>query len=213
MTIFAMSVFDATVIYDGKELFKGQGAATGWAEKLAKEIESRVTVEKIGTGWALIGRETHVGSAREGNLPYPVRALRTSGFLYVKNFKPERWPMGDPKGVTAESAPSRDQLTNDTRSAFADIDASPAKAWLVGQRNNADMRPFVEFAWGKRPAEELYDLTSDPHQTKNVAADPAHAATLEELRAQLMAELRAKQDPRLADDAFDRAPYLNRGNR
>lgn len=164
-------------------------------------------------GWALIGRETHVGSAREGNLPYPVRALRTSGFLYVKNFKPERWPMGDPKGVTAESAPSRDQLTNDTRSAFADIDASPAKAWLVGQRNNADMRPFVEFAWGKRPAEELYDLTSDPHQTKNVAADPAHAATLEELRAQLMAELRAKQDPRLADDAFDRAPYLNRGNR
>ena len=56
MTIFAMSVFDATVIYDGKELFKGQGAATGWAEKLAKEIESRVTVEKIGTGWALVGR-------------------------------------------------------------------------------------------------------------------------------------------------------------
>jgi uncharacterized sulfatase len=164
-------------------------------------------------GWALIGRETHVGSAREGNLPYPVRALRTSGFLYVKNFKPERWPMGDPKGVTAESAPSRDQLTNDTRSAFADIDASPAKAWLVGQRANAGMQPFVEFAWGKRPAEELYDLTSDPHQTKNVAADPAHAATVEELRAQLMAELRAKQDPRLADDAFDRAPYLTQGNR
>jgi hypothetical protein len=56
MTIFAMSVFDATVMYDGKELFKGQGAATGWAEKLAKEIESPVTVEKIGTGWALVGR-------------------------------------------------------------------------------------------------------------------------------------------------------------
>ena len=56
MTIFAMSVFDATVIYDGKELFKGQGAASGWAVKLAKEIESPVTVEKIGTGWALVGR-------------------------------------------------------------------------------------------------------------------------------------------------------------
>jgi hypothetical protein len=27
-----------------------------WAEKLAKEIESRITVEKIGTGWALCGR-------------------------------------------------------------------------------------------------------------------------------------------------------------
>ena len=56
MTIFAMPVFDATVIYDGKELFKGRGAAMGWAEKLAKESESDVTVEKIGTGWALCGK-------------------------------------------------------------------------------------------------------------------------------------------------------------
>ncbi|QBE65906.1 hypothetical protein [Pseudoduganella lutea] len=55
MTVFAMPVFDATVIYDGKELFKGQGAASMWAEKLASEIKGRVTVEKIGTGWALCG--------------------------------------------------------------------------------------------------------------------------------------------------------------
>jgi hypothetical protein len=56
MTIFAMPVFDATVIYEGKELFKGRGAASVWAEKLAREIESTVTVEKIGTGWALCGQ-------------------------------------------------------------------------------------------------------------------------------------------------------------
>lgn len=55
MTVFAMPVFDATVIYEGKELFKGQGAAKGWAEKLARELETEVTVEKIGTGWALCG--------------------------------------------------------------------------------------------------------------------------------------------------------------
>ena len=53
MTIFAMPVFDATVVYEGNELFKGRGAAAGWAEKLAREIETEVTVEKIGTGWAL----------------------------------------------------------------------------------------------------------------------------------------------------------------
>lgn len=53
MTIFTQPVFDATVIYEGKELFKGRGAAAGWADKLAKEIETGVTVEKIGTGWAL----------------------------------------------------------------------------------------------------------------------------------------------------------------
>jgi hypothetical protein len=55
MTIFAAPVFDATVIYEGNELFKGQGAAKGWAEKLAKEMECEITVRKIGTGWALCG--------------------------------------------------------------------------------------------------------------------------------------------------------------
>lgn len=56
MTVFAMSVFDATVIYEGNELFKGQGAAKGWAEKVAKELETEITVEKIGTGWVLRGQ-------------------------------------------------------------------------------------------------------------------------------------------------------------
>jgi hypothetical protein len=55
MTIFAAPVFDATVIFEGKELFKGKGAAGMWAEKLAKELETPITVEKIGTGWALCG--------------------------------------------------------------------------------------------------------------------------------------------------------------
>ena len=56
MTVFAMPVFDASVIYEGKELFKGRGSASMWAEKLAAEIGSPVTVEKIGTGWALCGQ-------------------------------------------------------------------------------------------------------------------------------------------------------------
>lgn len=55
MTIFAQAVFDATVIFEGRELFKGQGAARGWAEKLARELETEIGVEKIGTGWVLTG--------------------------------------------------------------------------------------------------------------------------------------------------------------
>lgn len=53
MSIFSASVFDATVVFEGQELFKGRGAAQTWAEKVAKELETEVTVEKIGTGWAL----------------------------------------------------------------------------------------------------------------------------------------------------------------
>lgn len=55
MTVFAAPVFDASVIFEGNELFKGQGAASVWAERLAKEIGGTVTVKKLGTGWALYG--------------------------------------------------------------------------------------------------------------------------------------------------------------
>ena len=53
MTVFAASVFDATVVFDGHELFKGQGSARAWADKVAKELETEVVVEKVGTGWVL----------------------------------------------------------------------------------------------------------------------------------------------------------------
>ena len=56
MTLFAVPVFDATVIFEDKELFKGKGAAGLWAEKLAIEIKGEVTVQKVGTCWALSGR-------------------------------------------------------------------------------------------------------------------------------------------------------------
>ena len=53
MSVFSASVFDATVVFDGQELFKGRGAAQTWADKEARELATAVTVEKIGTGWAL----------------------------------------------------------------------------------------------------------------------------------------------------------------
>ncbi|QNA90487.1 hypothetical protein G4G28_21890 [Massilia sp. Dwa41.01b] len=56
MSIFAAPVFDATVVYQGQEMFKGQGAARMWAEKVAKELKTEITVEKIGTGWVLRGQ-------------------------------------------------------------------------------------------------------------------------------------------------------------
>ena len=157
-------------------------------------------------GWALIGREVHVGSAREGYLPYPVRALRTPEFLYVMNLKPDRWPMGDPKAVTETEAPPFKELANNTRIAFADLDAAPAKAWLVEARHEEEMAPYVAWAWGKRPPEELYDLRKDPHQVKNLAADENYEEVREKLRKQLMDELTANKDPRIGD-AFDKPPY------
>jgi hypothetical protein len=36
-----------------------------------------------------------------------------------------------------------------------------------------------------RPEEELYDVQADPHETRNLAADPKYRKTLEEMRARL----------------------------
>lgn len=55
-TLFAVPVFDATVIYQGNELFKGRGSAEQWAKRLSAEIGGETTVEKIGTGWAICGK-------------------------------------------------------------------------------------------------------------------------------------------------------------
>jgi len=46
--------------------------------------------------------------------------------------------------------------------------------------------------------EALHDLVFDPHETHNVAADPAYAAVLDDLRARLAHWMRATDDPLLA---------------
>jgi arylsulfatase A-like enzyme len=162
-----------------------------------------------GRTWVVTGRERHVAAAREGNLPYPHRALRTPEFLYIRNFAPDRWPMGSPGAVTDTDAPPANVLEQNTFAAFADMDASPTKAWLIGQRREAQWRWHYDYAFAKRPAEELYDLRRDPDQTKNLAADPAHADVKQELAARLVKILTEAADPRVMGDGgtFDRPPY------
>lgn len=149
---------------------------------------------------AFIGRERHVENAREGFLPYPQRAIRTPGHLYIINFKPDRWPLGEPYRLDGDNPPGIEELTEETRATLPDEDAGPAKAWLVSQRDNPQWRAAFELAYGKRPREELYDLKSDPNQVRNVAADPAQAEVRAKLERRLMDELARTGDPRLAED-------------
>ena len=87
------------------------------------------------------GRERHVGGAREGYLPYPQRSLRTRDFIYIVNFEPDRWPMGNPKGLDDPSTPAPDfeTLAYNTFVAYADLDASPTKAWMIHHREDHDV--------------------------------------------------------------------------
>jgi N-sulfoglucosamine sulfohydrolase len=161
--------------------------------------------------WVITGRERHVATAREGNLPFPMRALRTPEFVYIRNFAPDRWPMGSPKGVTTESAPEYRALRDDTFAAFADMDASPTKGWLVTHRNDPEWKSYYDLAFAKRPAEELYDVRKDPDQVNNLAADPALAEIKAQLSQRLLKTLTEAKDPRVVDASprFDEPPFTD----
>ena len=150
--------------------------------------------------YVITGRERHVSSAREGNLPYPQRALRKDGFLYIHNFKPERMPMGDAKNLTENFTPEEDLLENNTYEAFPDMDSSPAKAWLIAHRHDSQYKWHFDYAFAKRPQEELYDLVTDPDATINVAGEAAYADRKKQMAAELMDKLTAAGDPRVTMD-------------
>jgi len=153
----------------------------------------------------IVGRELHFPSARDGNLPYPMRAVRTKEYLYIRNFKAERWPNGAPYNVEdLDASGNYDRLEE---SPYRDLDASLTKAWLMKHRLEPEGERFVELTLGRRPPEELYDLRNDPYQLKNLAANPEYARTRASLAAELNSVMTQTADPRMKDD-FDRLPYV-----
>ena len=161
--------------------------------------------------FVITGRERHLGTARENKLPYPQRSIRTRDFLYIHNFAPDRWPMGDPKGLDDLNAPapSYDSLIKNTREAYADLDASPTKAWMIHHRADEKVKHLFELGFGKRPQEELYDLRVDPHYMNNVAQESKYSSIRQDLCRQLMELLREQDDPRLVESPcrFEHEPY------
>ena len=171
--------------------------------------------------YVILGRERMSASARPGGLPYPSRAIRTKDFLYIRNFAPDRWPMGDPNGMEDPDLVDPKEIAELMRSAsyaaphrkargpFADIDSGPTKHWMLVNRGTDEVQPKFDLAFGKRPAEELYDLRADPHHMRNVAEDPSYSDTMKILSATLLEVLEKHNDPRVteADCRFDQSPY------
>ena len=134
---------------------------------------------------------------------YPCRGIRTHEFLYIRNFKPQRWPNGTPDYSNA-AVPGN---------WYADTDNGPTKTYMVENKDKNDQhRRLYDLSFAKRPAEELYDLKKDPDQLENVADDPAHDEIKQQLSKQLTADLKATADPRVVGGVdFDRFPYLGGG--
>ena len=120
--------------------------------------------------FVVVGMERHV----ECN---PQRALRTDRFLLIKNYKDE-WPV----------------VNSDYN---YNIDPSPSKTFMMENKNDPAIKPFYKMAFESRGEYEIYDLSQDPGQTKNLVNNPEYQKVKEELIKKLKLELNASADPRV----------------
>jgi arylsulfatase A-like enzyme len=138
----------------------------------------------------ITGRERHICAQGNTLKGYPSRAIRTSDFLYIRNFESQRWPVGTPP-------------------AYRDVDRSPTRRYMLHHRDEPGVKELFKLAFGKRPPEELYDLRSDPGQLVNVAEVPDYADMKERLAGRLMKRLKRTGDPRAFGngEVFDTYAY------
>jgi N-sulfoglucosamine sulfohydrolase len=100
-------------------------------------------------------------SFHEINQYYPMRSIRTRRYSYFLNLEPSL-------AVPVAS----------------DVQLSPSWKAITGTPGAKLGKRTLE-AFTHRPSEELYDLTADPDEVVNLAAEPAHATVLSDLRQQI----------------------------
>ncbi|MFO0967728.1 MAG: sulfatase [Gemmataceae bacterium] len=102
---------------------------------------------------------------------YPMRSLTTSKFKYIVNLdNAKEFPFSsDLWGSTTWQSVRKNSLE-----------------WMGGRR---------VFTYMKRPREELFDLTKDPNEFKNVAADPDYGDVLTKMRGRVQEWQRETSDP------------------
>lgn len=156
--------------------------------------------------YVFTGRERHT-HARPDNLGYPVRAIHSQDFLYVRNMSPELWPAGDPVADSLQDA----SLNGDYKPlwpGFHDVDDSPSKMLLMDQK--MAYSTYYSLAYEKRPDEQLYHIAKDPSCTIDIANYPEFSAIKTVLRDALETELKKQSDPRMRGSAiFDSYPRIS----
>jgi N-sulfoglucosamine sulfohydrolase len=193
----------------GGRTFDGFISFEDFAQTLLELTGLKATAEMTGRSFAnvlrgegaeerdavFIERERHA-NVRPADGGYPCRSIRTRDFLYIENLRPERWPAGDPQLIFAVGP-------------YGDVDGSLTKSLLTADPDRADYRRFYELSFGKRPAEELYDLRKDPGEIVNRAGDADYAAIKRGLAERLRQWRSSTGDPRLVndDDRWDKYPY------
>jgi len=113
----------------------------------------------------VIGRERHTGS-------YPMRAIRTKEFSYIRNFATDRDPNQYGRNVVS------------------------ADYMIKHKDDSPELKRLYAASFGPRPTEELYDLQKDPDELTNLADHPEYADIKKKLAGRLMTRLTETCDPR-----------------
>jgi len=174
------------------ELFGIDGHAEGMAPISGLSFKDLLR-DQPGTQrpFVILGRERNDVLARPGSehgLGYPVRAIRQGNYLFVRNFESDRWPCGNPE------------------LGLKDTDDSPTKRMI---EESGDGSPYWQHAFGKRPAEQLFDLSDDPDCIANLASEARYSEKVAAMNATLVEELRRQNDPRIIDNCAVFDEYLS----
>ncbi len=131
-----------------------------------EQVDGKPFLGKGVTASEVNKRNTAFGYADRFDEKYDlVRTWRKGRFEYIRNYQPFNF----------------DGLQNNYR--YRMLAYQEWRELYEAGKLNAAQSHFFE----TRPVEELYDIEADPHEVKNLAGDPAYAATLKELRGELSA--------------------------
>ena len=137
-------------------------------------------------------RERH-SSSRYQNQAYPSRAMRTHDYLFIRNFRPERWPAGAPQKLGNDGEPGP------MHGGYHDIDACPTLSFLIENRDVPEISPYFHWAVDHRPAVEIFDIRVDPGCLEILAGTPDFADTETALREQFESHQQETGDPRIVN--------------
>ncbi len=171
-----------------------QWSETGMAAPEGRGLSYLFRTEKSGTVDAtrdhvLVGRERNdIGRPQDAG--YPTRGIIRDGWLYLRNFEPDRWPACNPE------------------TGYLDCDGGATKTFLLESRRKNGGDPYWSLCFGKRPGEELYHLRDDPDCLRNLAGDAEAAAKRVALATEMTERLKKQGDPRVLGQGgqIDRYP-------
>lgn len=123
---------------------------------------------------------TQSGDGKMSN--YPIRSARSRDWKYIRNLAPE-----------TEFTTHIDRAQDEVRNGYW-------PTWLEAARTDAVAAAVVK-RYHHRPAEELYDLSGDPWEQRNLATDPSQAARLRQMRQALDEWMKEQGDEGLGTEA------------